>query len=297
MKRFNTFLIIAGAIMLCMIASNTVMLLDMKAAIETGEAFGQWIGVAVAAGIIITGLIHAFGLISIFIQFKRLKHENMAGAAAFVTGLVSFFLLIVDAIMLHDIGNEYMAGFNILGEWGIVFIGHGFHALFGIAMILQCIFVEKNIKNGAPEFAAKDEVLFLTVHQIGVFAAVIGLVFIGALYCFGKPSAEYINGLLLLLSIVVLLPYAVAVLYWLFTKRRTKIKEWYDEKQYIDILRGSLVALIVSVFVIMVMFFMSILGLIKSETVIWFPVYLFVTLLVFSGSTLYFSKMGLISIQ
>jgi predicted membrane channel-forming protein YqfA (hemolysin III family) len=293
MKRFNTFLMIAGAIMLCVIASNIIMLLDMKAAIDTGTELVQWMGTAVAGGIIITGLIHGLGLIGIFTQYKRLKQENMAGAAAFVTGLVSFFLLIVDATMLQDIGNEYMAGWNGAGEWGIVFIGHGFHALFGAAMILQCILAGKNMRKGTPDFIAKDEVLFLTVHQIGIFSAVIGLVFIAVLYCFGTPRTAYSNGLLFLLSIVVLLPYAAAVLYWLFTKRRVKIKEWYDEKQFIDILRGALVALIVSVLAIMVMFLLSILGLIKPGTVIWFPVYLFVTLLVFSGSALYLSKRGL----
>lgn len=290
MKRFNTFLIVAGALMLCIVASNIIMLLDMKTAIETRMEYGQWMGAAVAAGIIIMGIIHVLALIGIFVQFRRLKFENIAGAAAFVNGLVSFFLLAVDAIMLQDIGHEVIAGFDGSGEWAIVLIGHGFHALFGVAMILQCILAGKNMKNSTPEYAAKDEVLFLTVHQIGIFASIIGLAFIGAQYCFRIPGVSYANGLLFILSIVVLLPYAAAVLYWLYTKRRAKIKEWYDEKQFIDISRGALVALVASILIVAVMFLLSILGLIKTEIIIWFPVYLFVTLLVFSGSTLYLSK-------
>jgi hypothetical protein len=103
-------------------------------------------------------------------------------------------------------------------------------------------------------------------------------------------AETYLTGLLLIASIVLSLPYAIAVLYWFFTKRKKKPADWYDEKQFLDISRGALVSLIVTITLTVGLFLIVTLKIMQFNLVLLFPIYLFVMEFCFSGSTLYLSK-------
>ena len=92
-------------------------------------------------------------------------------------------------------------------------------------------------------------------------------------------------------SLISIIPYILIVFYWLIIKCREKVGGWYDEKQYQDITKASLFTLVVSVIIMtaifLVQYFVSAFDFI---TFTWFPFYIFLVLLLFSSSTLYFSK-------
>jgi hypothetical protein len=87
------------------------------------------------------------------------------------------------------------------------------------------------------------------------------------------------------------LPYASIAVYWLIIKAREKIHEWYDEKQFQDVTKASFISFISSVVILAVFFLIQNLYTeFNLMNVIWFPLYFFTVLLIFSGSILYFSK-------
>ncbi len=290
MKRMNRISIILGIVMLGLLTGNILMLVDIKTAIETGTAIREWMGAAVAIFLIITGLAHIVGLLNLFMQLRHFKKDNFMRTVVFVIGFLSLFLLTVDVMMLSDIGHEYKAGFDSTGEWQIVFAGHAVHMLFSVLLLLQC--AASNIafvKEGNTFVALKDEALFLTVNQIGVISAVLGFVCV-FLLSFSTIPQIYLNGVLFILCIVFLIPYGLAAAYWFFTKRREKPADWYDEKQFSDISRGALATLILTVLITIILYFLLSFEIVLINTQLWLPLYLLLTLLLFSGSTLYLNK-------
>jgi hypothetical protein len=290
MKRINNFLIMISIIMLILILGNILMLSSMKATIELGSSIKEWRGMVVAAFLIIIGLSHLLGLINLVLQYRYFRNENFMRAATFVIGIFSMFLLAVDVTMLNDIGHEYMFGYDISEEWQIVFSGHAVHVLFAVSLLFQTVTGNRVLRmSSKTTVPVKDESLFLTVHQIGIISAVLGLINIIILSKSGVPQ-KYFSGLLFVLCMVFLISYGLAATYWLFTKRKDKPTEWYDEKQFVDISRGALITLVFSVLVNIVFYFLTSCKIIDSCTDIWFPSYILLTLLVFSGSTLFLSK-------
>jgi hypothetical protein len=90
---------------------------------------------------------------------------------------------------------------------------------------------------------------------------------------------------------VLLLPYAMIVAYWILLKIREKITEWYDEKQFQDVTKASFISLIVSMFILAVFFLIqNLYTRFALMNVIWFPLYFFITMLVFSSIVLYLNK-------
>ena len=81
--------------------------------------------------------------------------------------------------------------------------------------------------------------------------------------------------------------------YTLIFKLKDKIVEWYDEKQFQDIAKASLITLIVSFPAMSIMYMLKYPDLSENYvTYFWFPFYLFLTILTFSSSVLYFNRKG-----
>ena len=75
------------------------------------------------------------------------------------------------------------------------------------------------------------------------------------------------------------------VLYWLSLKLKQRINNWYDEKQLQDILKSSLTTLLLSVPGLALFLFIKI-----PDHFYYFLYNIFLILLIFSSSTLYFFK-------
>jgi len=235
-------------------------------------------------------LFHLLGIISLIWQFRYFRNDSFLRAAAFVIGFLSLFLLAVDVMMLRDIGNEYMAGHDLSGEWQMVFAGQVVHTLFAMLLLILSVVANRLLsKKSITTTAVKDEALFLTVNKIGIISSILGFVCLFLPGWIGVPQA-HLNGLLFLLCIVFLIPYGLATAYWFFTKRRERPAEWYDEKQFTDVTRSAFITLVITIFATIIFYFFLSIKIIDIHTTFCLPAYLFLTLLLFSASTLYLNK-------
>ena len=91
-------------------------------------------------------------------------------------------------------------------------------------------------------------------------------------------------------AVILLLPYALIVGCWFLFKIKEKPRGWYDEKQFQDISRSSLVTLISSPIIMSLVYGLRFDRLEGILSVLWLPFYLFLLLLLFSLGNLYFSQ-------
>lgn len=250
------------------------------------------IGIFVAIIFIIFFFFHISAILSLILQLKFFKRESLLRSFSFFVSIISTLMIFGDFALLSDITKEYIHGLEegIAGEFLVLYLSQGLHLLFIILVILLVILTKKEIhKKVAEEIVLKDESIFINANYIGVLCSISGLGIL-ALSSIFLPLWAISKGIIII-TLMVVLPYIIIIIYWLITKVREKIGEWYDEKQYQDITKASLSTLIVSVVLLAVIFaFQYWFNEFNLLNVIWFPLYLFVTILLFSSITLYFSK-------
>ena len=64
----------------------------------------------------------------------------------------------------------------------------------------------------------------------------------------------------------------------------------YDEKQRSDIIRAGITAWVLSIPAMLVLYLLHMNNIEGPGSILWFPYYLYVTLFVFSGATLYYNR-------
>ena len=283
MKKLNNITGIINVLLVLLTIVNVIILSQIKMNLSEAQP-PEWLAGMVAINIIAMGLILLFNLFSTIMQFRHFKQASLFSSGTFVLGFFSLFLLAVGVIMLQDIGQEWKAGFDSSGEWNFVFTSQIIQGVYGILSLVQ-------VRSTAREIALKveippiekDEAVFLTVHQIGIFSAILGFACMLLLKLIHVPQG-FLEGLFVIAAIVALFPYSLSALYWLMMKRKVSVTEWYDEKQFMDISRGALITLAVSVLLTTLMFVLMVFGFVTDNMLLWFPVYLCGTLLVFSMS-------------
>jgi hypothetical protein len=162
-------------------------------------------------------------------------------------------------------------------------------------MMVLLISTRKSVGKEKAELVLKDDSIFINAQYIGILSGVSGLVLISVfayLYSTLYPLPIWAaKAGILITSLIAVIPYILIVFYWLIIKLREKTGEWYDEKQFQDITRASLVTLVSSIIVMTAIFLVQY-YVTGSDFIVltWFPFYIFLVLLLFSSSTLYFSK-------
>jgi hypothetical protein len=250
------------------------------------------IGIYVAIIFIIFFFFHISAILSLILQLKFFKRESLLRSFSFFVSIISTLMIFGDFALLSDITKEYIHGFEegIAGEFFILYLSQGLHLLFIILVIVLVILTKKEIhKKAAEEIVLKDESIFINANYIGVLCSISGLAIL-VLSSIFSPLWALRKGIMII-TLMVVLPYIMIITYWLITKAREKVGEWYDEKQYQDITKASLITLVASVVLLAVIFALQYWWAEFSLlNVIWFPLYLFLILLLFSSITLYFSK-------
>ena len=225
---------------------------------------------------------HLYALLFILAHFSRLKEYRTLSTVLLIIGIVSLFAMGVEKVMIDETAKEYPMGVHG-GEFWILNVAYIVNALFTSLIFLFVLKTFRltyldNIKN-----KSVDERIFTIAQYMGILSGVMGL-----LLTFGIMWRKFpLDKLWVFIPFFVLFltPYALAVLYWLSIKRRQRIQDWYDEKQLQDILKSSLVTILLSnpgIALFLILF--------HPEPVYFFPYHLFFILLIFSMSTLYFYK-------
>lgn len=291
----NTTLVLCSISIAGLIFTNTFFLMLRNMIINMGdvESFMDKFSIPVVAVYFIFGFFHLSAMLTLILQLNFFKRDNFLRAFLFFTGVTSLLMLFGDFALASDISKEYI--FGLPGEFNILFFSQALHFIFYILIIVLLVLARKSVRKESEEIVLKDDSIFINAQYIGILSGISGLILItifSFLYLTVYPLPSWaVDAGIIVISLIAVIPYILIVLYWLIIKIMEGISEWYDEKQYQDITRASLVTLIASIIVMaaifVIQYFVSAFT-IMSE--IWFPFYIFLVLLLFSASTLYFNK-------
>jgi hypothetical protein len=291
----NTTLVLCSISIAGLVFTNTFFLMLRDKIINMGdvESFMDKFSIPVVVVYFIFIFFHLSAMLTLILQLNFFKRDNFLRAFLFFTGITSLLMLFGDFALASDISKEYIYG--LPGEFNILFFSQALHFIFYILMIVLLVLARKSVRKEHEEVVLKDDSIFINAQYIGILSGISGLILItifSFLYLTVYPLPSWaVDAGIIVISLIAVIPYILIVLYWLIIKLKEGISEWYDEKQYQDITRASLVTLIASIIVMaaifVVQYFVSAFN-IMSE--IWFPFYIFLVLLLFSASTLYFNK-------
>ncbi len=201
------------------------------------------------------------------------------------SGIIALLFVFSDVALLSDIGKQYRYGLS-QPEWSLVY------PLMGFQFVMAAIFTYLHLFGFKEEnrvtHVVRDSNIFLMVQYVGIICGSVGLAFAGmGLLLFPRGLTLLVHTTLS--SLILLMPYALAVGYWLVTKFQEEHRQWYDEKQQQDVGRSAFLTLLLSVVFMTGVFIANYNNLEGVVRILWLPLYLFWILLSFSASNLYFS--------
>jgi hypothetical protein len=285
-KLWGTVTLVSGFLCLSWVVFDIFAFGHLKARLHLPDQWGplqQTLGGLVWVGYLLFFLFHIPALLTLIFRLQLFRTLDVLQRGAFFLGLLSLFSLIGDYGLLNDIGKETRLTGQPQTEWSVLAVVLAVHALFFVLMIVLIFQTFRRLKReSAAETAVRDEVLFLAAQWMGVICGAFGLLVNLSFYARQIPSRQYI--FLLPFYLLLLLPYGLAALVWLVRQRRTKPRDWYDEKQWGDMTRAALATLVLSFpGMAFLLLFRRPLGM------FWFPHFIFLILLLFSGCTLFLS--------
>lgn len=228
-------------------------------------------------------LFHLYAIIFIFSQFRFADTFKCLKILLLILGIVSLFAIGVEKVMVDEIAKEYRAGFEDQGEYfllkGALFINILFNILMFYFILKSYRLID--IKDSKDNFA--DEKIFIIAQYLGILAGLLGIHQTFVLIAFAKQFTKF--WVFIPFYILFLIPYGLSVIFWLSLKLKKHISEWYDEKQFQDVLKASLTTLILSIPGLLIMLPFDVIN-----PFYWFMYYFFLVLLIFSASTLFYFK-------
>ncbi|MCK5567223.1 MAG: hypothetical protein KAI62_04875 [Actinomycetia bacterium] len=246
--------------------------------------------IPVAASFMLIFIFHVSAVLYIFFQIMFFKRENLTRALLFFLAIISILMVLGDFALLSDMGKEHAAGLDTSGEWPVLYASHALHLVFIILLFILIFMTRKKVlAQYREDIVLRDEAIFINTQYIGIFSGFFGIGVFAALSAF-TPLWALKKGIFIV-SLIAVLPYLLIAAYWLIVKIREKTGQWYDEKQYLDISRASLFTMVVSIVVMTAIFVIQYFShAFEFMTITWWPFYVFLVLLLFSGSTLYYAK-------
>ncbi len=285
-KLWGTVTLVGAFLCLNWVVFDIFAFVHLKARLHLPDQWGslqQTLGGLVWVGYLLFFLFHVPALLTLISRLQVFKKADFFLGGTFLLGIVSLFCLIGDYGLLNDIGRETRLTGQPQAEWDVLAVVLAVHALFFLLMIVLVFQTFRRLRTeSSAETAAKDEVLFLTAQWMGVASGAAGLLVNISFLARRIPSRQFV--LLLPFYLLILVPYGLAALSWLLAQRRAKPRDWTDEKQWGDLTRAALMTILLSVpGMAILLLFPQPLGM------YWFPHYIFLILLLFSGHTLFLS--------
>jgi hypothetical protein len=252
---------------------------------EKSQEAGR-LGNLLGAGYIVRVLLFVSAGILLLKAFRRGLRTNMTVIAVIASGVVAAIATVFDFAALSDIGQEYLElGYECSLEWATLFLSLIIRLFFLLALFLLIVRIMRSLATlKVPAGKAVDEVLFEITQYIGIICGLSGVMFTA--WAFGALQDFEIKAwhrwLFWFYSAAIIIPYFTVVIYWVVRLTQRKILSLYDEKQKQDIAQSGLATWLIS---IPVMILVSLLNFGSNDSVtvvLWFPFYLFSTILIFS---------------
>ena len=223
-----------------------------------------------------------YAIIFIFSHYRQFKELRVLKIVVLILGIISLFSFGIEKVMIDEIARQYRFGMDI-AEINILNFAYIINLAFTLLMFFFVMKTFPILKNNASKKKPADERIFIIAQYMGILSGAMGLILV-----FNLEKSEIIlkkSALYVPFFILFLIPYAIAVLYWFSLKLDQKIIDWYDEKQLRDIMKASLTTLILSFPGLLLFLFLGI-----PSILYFFLYYIFLVLLIFSGSTLFYNK-------
>ncbi len=293
LRRLHVLSISLGIVAAIGFVYNIVILGMLFPRVERFDPIGtQWetAGIVVGVSLFVIALFHLSGVLTLLLSMLARRAASWRLAAIIFLGVISGILILADLTMLQEIGKQYAQRWHSTGEWIILFTSSGLHALF-IGLALPALLSNlREQRSPEAEPMLKDHVLFQLTHITGLLCGSLGLAALIAALAFQVPTG-IVEQTVFVLGSLVLAPYLLILLTWLWSKRKEGIREWFDEKQFQDLARASLAALLVSLPIMILLYWQQ--RAYPADSLwphVWLPAYLFITLLTFSAGTLFLSR-------
>jgi O-antigen/teichoic acid export membrane protein len=234
------------------------------------------------AGHLIVLVFNIYAILIIYSHFRHSKDFGILKTALLILGIFSLFSTGIEKVMVDEIARQYRSGMEV-SEISILNISYVLNMLFSVFTLFYILKVLPIVYtvNGSED--SVDERIFTIAQFMGILSGLAGLLLVFDLA--GKKTANDELVFYTPFFILFLIPYILAVLYWLSFKIRRKISDWYDEKQLQDIMKASLTTLVLSIPGLFLFLFLGIPSISH-----FFLYYVFLALVIFSGSTLFYYK-------
>jgi len=246
-----------------------------------------------AISVILIFIFHLSAISAIILSLKVVSRESIFLSFKFFISIISLIMIFGDFALISDIVKEYNAGLpGIASEFVILYFSQFLHLLFYCLIIIFIILSKKAKKipgQTDAELPLKDEAIFINTQYVGIFVSIFGLAILISLSV-SSPLWAIKKGIVAVCALLII-PYAAIAIYWLIIKLRERVTEWYDEKQFQDVTKAGFISFLSSIAILVIFFVLqNVLKKFLLLNVIWFPLYFFIALLIFSWTLLYFSK-------
>lgn len=280
--------IIIGFLAVTLFIFNFFVLLRLKPKMLTYEALSNFEdGLLTAVGFSLL-VIFSFYLISLwqFVRYIR-NVEEIKPLPLFliISGVLSLLFIFSDIALLSDIHKQYRNGFS-QPEWSLAL------PIMIVQFILTIPFLYIHITNrlgvDRDHHTALDINMFLIVQYIGIISGLLGLglASLGFVYSTGWNTTTHS----ILGGIVILFPYGLGIMYWLITKFQEEDRQWFDEKQKLDIGKSALLTLVIDTLLLILLFILSIQNVNVFISKLWLPIHLYTVIFLSSLGNLIFSR-------
>jgi uncharacterized membrane protein YesL len=224
-----------------------------------------------------------FAIIVIFSHFRHYEEIKTLKTLFLICGIISLFSIGVEKVMADEIAREYKAGMDI-SEINILNIAYGINLLFSAFAFYFVLRALPFLRSGSDVKDTLDEKIFTIAQYMGIISGLTGLLLVFNLS--EKQTASNKIVFYIPFFILFLIPYLLAVFYWFSLKLHQKPGNWYDEKQLQDIMKASLITLVLSIPGLLIFLFLGI-----HSIIYFFLYYIFLILILFSASTLAYYKL------
>jgi hypothetical protein len=231
---------------------------------------------------------HLLATFTLVLQQRFFRRIFLYALVAIITGTISFLGVFSEGAVFADISREYSMGWDTTGEWKILYVILGIHTVFFLLVIWICRSFLHLIRGMEHEkrTATRDETVFVLAQYVGIVCGLLGIAWISL----GLAVGRYVERSVyhsMATTVMILFPYGMIVGYWLALRLINRFEAWYDEKQWSDVSRAGFTTLLLTVPLMLMVFLMvSLKNQHYNAQIIWFPMFLFSVLLIFSSLTL-----------
>ena len=121
----------------CFLVNNMVTILVYKEQIFFERELLSGMAIVILIGF---GLVLLFDIVSALWVLSRIRRSEkviLFDKATLILGATCLFLFIGEKVMIDEIGREYLLGWEVLGEWIILYIFLTTQLIYNIVILLQ----------------------------------------------------------------------------------------------------------------------------------------------------------------